>query len=156
MMGVNGMAHPAFMLEVDAVGTTIKPQEVKCVPFTETPEDVCKTATAGSLTFVVDVVGVEYANNLRYPDSLDAQIELAVKNLRDMLQKAGLDLPNLVKIRLMVKKGAGDPDRVRAKFYQVLAHHAPALKAQPAAETLMFVEKLDRELAFQIVSIAAK
>jgi enamine deaminase RidA (YjgF/YER057c/UK114 family) len=156
MMGVDGMAHPAFMLEVDAVGTTRKPQEVKYVPFTETPEDVCKTATVGALTYVVDVVGVEYANNLKYPDSLDAQIELAVKNLRDMLRKAGLDLENLVKIRLMVKKGAGDAGKVRSKFYQVLTSYAPALKAQPPAETLMFVEKLDRELAFQIVAIAAR
>jgi enamine deaminase RidA (YjgF/YER057c/UK114 family) len=156
MMGVDGMAAPGFLLEMDAVGTTLKPQDVKSVPFTEVQMDVCKTATVGGLTFVVDVVGVEYANNMKYPEGLDAQIELTVKNLRDMLQKAGLDLANLVKVRLMVKKGAGDPDKVRAKFYEAVTRYAPAFKTQPAAETLLFVEKLDRELLFQTVAIAAK
>ena len=155
MMAVNGMAHPSFMLEVDAIGTTAKPEEVKSVPFTETPMDVNKTAGVGGLTFIVDVVGVEYDNNLKYPESLDDQIDLSVKNLRTMMKQAGLDLSDLVKIRLMVRKGAGDAEKVRAKFYQALTKQAPRLKRQPAAETLMYVEKLDRELAFQIVAIAA-
>jgi len=156
MMGVDGMAATGFLLEIDAVGTTVKPEQIQGVPFTEVSMDVNKTATVGGLSYIVDVVGAEYANNMAYKDGLDGQIALAVKNLRDFMQQGGLELKDLVKVRLMVKKGAGDAEKVRAKFYEEVARYAPGFKARPAAETLMFVEKLDRELVFQIVAIAAK
>lgn len=156
MMGVDGMAAAGFLLEIDAVGTTVKPEQIKGVPFTEVSMDVNKTATVGGLSYIVDVVGADYAKNMAYKDGLDGQIELAVKNLRDFMQQGGLELKDLVKVRLMVKKGAGDAEKVRAKFYGEVARYAPGFKVQPAAETLMFVEKLDRELVFQIVAIAAR
>jgi enamine deaminase RidA (YjgF/YER057c/UK114 family) len=156
MMAVDGMAMPGFWLEIDAVGTTIKPEEIKGVPYAEVAMDVNEVATVGDLSYIVDVVGNEYSGDMKYPEGMDAQIELAVKNLRDFMKPAGLDLSDLVKVRLMVKKGAGAADKVRAKFYQEVARYAPGFKAQPAAETLIFVEKLDRGLVFQVVPIAAK
>lgn len=156
MMGVDGMAAPGFLLEMDAVGTTAAPEEIKGAPYTEVPMDVDKTATVAGLSHIVDVVGVEYANGMAYKDGLEGQIELTVKNLRDFMRAGGLDLKDLVKVRLMVKKGAGDAEKVRAKFYDALARLAPELKDAPPAETLLYVEKLDREIVFQIVPISAK
>ncbi|HPW16838.1 MAG TPA: Rid family hydrolase [Candidatus Aminicenantes bacterium] len=156
MMGVNGMAAPGFLLEMDAVGTTAKPEEIKGAPYTEVPMDVNKTATVAGLSHIVDVVGVEYANDMAYKDGLEGQIDLTVRNLRDFMRAGGLELKDLVKVRLMVKKGAGDAARVRAEFYEALSRLAPELKAHPPAETLIYVEKLDRELVFQVVPVSAK
>lgn len=156
MYGVNGMAMPAFWLEVDAVGTTAKPADIRSAPYTEVPMDVHKTATVGDLTYLVDVVGQTYAGDMPYPRELDAQIDLAVKNLRDFMKLGNLALGDMVKVRLAVLKGAGTAEYVQGKFHEAMERYAPGYKAKPAAETLLFVEKLDRDLKFMIVPIAAK
>jgi enamine deaminase RidA (YjgF/YER057c/UK114 family) len=157
VMSVDATGDPGLIMEMDAVATTRKPQEVKCQPFTEIKMDVCRTATVGDLTFTVDIPGVDFANNLKAAPGLDAQMELSVKHLHNMLHNAGLTPANLVKLRIMVTPGAGDPFKARARFYQILQRDAPEFKAGTAAEASMVVEAIDvPERLFQIIAIAAK
>lgn len=156
MYGVNGMAMPGFQVEIDAVGTTDKPADIRSAPYASVPMDVHMTAAVGDLTHLVDVVGQTYSGDMPYPKDLDAQIDLAVKNMRDFLKAGGLDLDNLVSVRLAVLKGAGSAEHVQARFHQAIERLVPRYKARPAAETLFYVEKLDRDLKFMVVPIAAK
>jgi len=143
IMVVDGMAAQGFLLEMDAVLTKGSPKAVKRFPFSEIRMDVVKTAAAGGLMFVTAMPGADLAKNMAYADGIDAQIDLAVQNIHQALKKSGRSLADMVKHRLIVKKGTADPDRVRARFHEAVQRLAPALKKNPSAETYLIVEALE-------------
>lgn len=145
LMIVDGMAAQGFLLEMDAVLTKHSPDSVKRVPFTEVRMDVVKTAAADKLVFVTAMPGADFSKNMATSKNIDDQIELAAKNVHNALQISGLSLANMVKHRLLLKKGAADPAQVRAKFHEVAARLAPGLKNSPSAETFLIVEALETE-----------
>lgn len=118
LMVVDGMAAQGFLLEMDAVLTKKAPNDVTRVPFSEVQMDVVKTAAVDGLVFVTAMPGADLEKNMALSKSVDDQVEMAVKNVHNALQKSGVSLGNMVKLRLVLKKGAADPALVRAKFYE--------------------------------------
>jgi enamine deaminase RidA (YjgF/YER057c/UK114 family) len=156
LMVVDGMAVPGFLMEMDAVAVRRKPESLKRVLFTETRMDVAKAVATGDLVYVSAMPGADFGNNTAMSKNIDDQIEMAVKNVHDALQKTGLSLADMVKHRIVLKRGAADPVQVRAKFYQVVHRLAPALKQIPSAETFLIVEALAaEERVFELIVIAA-
>jgi enamine deaminase RidA (YjgF/YER057c/UK114 family) len=156
IMLVDGMAASGFLLEMDAVATALKPHYVDCVS-TDLKFSMCQTASAGDLTYVSQMPGIGLANKMKTPPDLDGQIQLAVEATHDALQGSGLSLANLIKVRLLLKAGAGDPVQVRKKFYEVAARYAPALKTAPPAETVLLLEGFaSTDRLFELTAIAAK
>jgi enamine deaminase RidA (YjgF/YER057c/UK114 family) len=157
IMIVDGMAGQGFLLEMDAVLTKHSPKDVKRVPFSEIQMDVVKTAALEDLVFVTAMPGADLAKNMAYAKGIDAQIELAVKNVHNALQKSGLALANIVKHRLLLKKEAADIAHVRAKFYEVVNRLAPQFKKNPSAETFLVLEALEApDDLFEVSVIAAR
>lgn len=157
VMVVDGMAAPGFLMEMDAVAARGRPEGLGRVPFTEASMEVAKAVAADGLVYLTAMPGADFAAAMTVPESVDAQIEAAVRNVRAALEQAGLSLANIVKHRIIVKKGAADPARVRAGFYEVALRYAPALRDNPSAETFLIVEALagDRR-SFELAVIAAR
>lgn len=152
LMVVDGMAVDAFRLEIDAVFTKQNPGRPRRVPLRGL--DLAESVASGGLVFVNATPGPDFAQDTNAADGLDSQLELAVENLADALAKQGSSLDRLIRYRLVVKKGAGDVSRARARFLELAIGRAPKLKGCPPAETLLVVEGLlDRRLV-EVFAIA--
>lgn len=157
LMVVDGMAAPGFLLEMDAVFTKKEPAAVKRIPFTEVPMDVVKTAGIDGLVFVTAMPGAVLRQGMALPPDINQQIEQAVKNISQALKESGLTLASMVKHRLIMKKGAADPARVRAKFHETVARLTPGIKVNLSAETFLIVEALESPAGlFEASVIAAR
>lgn len=157
LMVVDGMAAPGFLLEMDAVAAKNDPGSLERVLFTETEANVAKAVSTDDLVYVAAMPGADFSSNMEVPEGIDAQVELAVKNLHNVLQQAGLSLDNIVKHRLVLKNGAADPAAVRTRFYEAAGRYAPDFKGNPGAETFLIVEGLPSdEQLFAVVAIASR
>jgi enamine deaminase RidA (YjgF/YER057c/UK114 family) len=118
--------------------------------------DIVKSVAVDDVVFLAGMEGVDYAkNNTVSPNVLD-QVEVAVRKIDDALKVSGLSIANMVKHKLYVKVGP-DPEQVRQAFHKAAARLAPALSANPSAETLVVVEALaGQRLLFEASVIAAR
>jgi enamine deaminase RidA (YjgF/YER057c/UK114 family) len=157
LMIVDGMAAPSFLLEMDAVASRDEPESLERVRVTETSMNGAKVVATGDLVYVVSMPGIDFDNNMVMSNSIDGQIEMAVRNTVNALQQAGLSFGDVVKHRIMMKKGAADPARLRARFYDVAAQYAPDWEVHPSAETFLIVEGLATDdRLFEVAVIAAR
>src|SRR5262249_8779038 len=116
-----------------------------------------RSVAVDDLVFLSSMPGVDFENALTTPADVFQQVEIAVKNVHRSLQRSGLGFADVVKHRLYLKKGAGDPAQVRAKFYEAAARYAPELAKQPSAETFVIVEGLATpDRLFEVHAIAAR
>jgi enamine deaminase RidA (YjgF/YER057c/UK114 family) len=116
-----------------------------------------KAVSTGDLVYVASMPGADFDNNMAMPNRIDDQIEAAVRNTENALQEAGLSFSNVVKHRIMMKKGAADPAQVRARFYDVAARYAPEWGEHPSAETFLIVQGLATDdRLFEVAVIAAR
>ncbi|MGC4028659.1 MAG: RidA family protein [Steroidobacteraceae bacterium] len=149
---VDGMASDGFLLEMDAVAV---PSSVKAarVPNSDHPEIANSIAVKGLVT----LSGVEAAQaNKPLPDDAAAQARIVASKIHDVLRKSGLGIGDLVKYKIYVKAGA-NAGEVRRAFLDEAQRLAPALKRNPAAETLAMVEGLaGPDLKVEVSAIAAR
>jgi enamine deaminase RidA (YjgF/YER057c/UK114 family) len=157
IMIVDGMAMPGFLVEMDAVLGLGKPEDHERVPLSEVSLAVSRSVAAGKLIFLSSMPGVDFENQLTTPADVMQQVDIAVKNVHHSLQKSGLGIGSMVKHRLYLKKGAGDPTKVRARFHEAVLRYAPELAQRPSAETFIIVEGLATpERLFEVQAIAAR
>lgn len=154
---VDGMVNPDFLLEMDAVLAPGKPENHKRVPLQEVSLDVARSVAVDDLVFLSSMPGVDFENKLATPSDVFQQVDIAVKNVHHALQKSQLGIGNMVKHRLYLKKGAGDPAKVRARFYEAVARYAPDFAKNASAETFVIVEGLaSPDRLFEVHAIAAR
>lgn len=157
VMVVDGMAAPGFLMEMDAVAARSRPESLQRVPFAGAALDVAQAVAADGLVYLSAMPGADFAAGKAVPGSIDEQVEAAVKNVRTALERAGLSLAHMVKHRIVMKQGVADPAHVRARFYEAVIRHAPAVRANPSAETFLIVEALaGAERSFEVAVIAAR
>lgn len=157
IMIVDGMAVPGFLVDMDAVLGLGKPEDHERVPLSEVSLAVSRSVAAGRLIFLSSMPGVDFENQLATPADVMQQVDIAVKNVHHSLQKSGLGIASMVKHRLYLKKGAGDPAEVRARFHAAALRYAPGLAQHPSAETFIIVEGLATpERLFEVQAIAAR
>lgn len=154
---VDGMANQGFLLEMDAVFATGAPDRYARVPLTEVTMDVVRSVAADNLVFLSSMPGIDFENGSATPADVMQQVEIAAKNVQHTLEKSGLSMADAVKVRLFLKKGAGDPAQVRQAFARAAARYAPALANAPIPETMAIVEGLATpQRLFEASVIAAR
>lgn len=157
VMIVDGMAAPGFLMEMDAVAARSRPESMKRVPFTGFSRDTAQAVAADGLVYLSAMPGADLAAAMAVPANIDEQIEAAVNNVRRALEQAGLSLAHMVKHRIVMKQGVADPAHVRAKFYEAVTRHAPALRDNPSAEAFLIVEGFaGTQQSFEVAVIAAR
>lgn len=104
--------------------------------------DICKTLTVGKLVFLSGTEAMDYEKGGAVPEDMSKQIKVVVKKMNAALEEIGLNIGNMIKHTIYMKKGAANPIDVIQKFHQECYRLAPSLKEKPSTGTLAVVEGL--------------
>ncbi len=104
--------------------------------------DISKTLTVGKLVFLSGTEAMDFSKGGAVPEDINEQIEVVVKKMNAALEEIGLNIGNMIKHTLYMKKGAANPVDVIQKFHQECYRLAPDLKEKPSTGTLAVVDGL--------------
>lgn len=147
---VDGMAGNSFLIEMDAIASVKKGNDVKRVLF-DRPMPIARAVSAGDFVFLSGDTGEEAGPDIK------AQIDVTVRKIDKHLRQAGLSIGSIVKARFYLINGSADPEMVRKYFHEAAVKLAPELAKKPYAETMLQVEGLDQPGAHcEFVVIASR
>lgn len=149
---VDGMASDGFLMEMDAIAVPAS-TPVRRVPNTDHPE-IANSVEVRDLVLLAGTEAAQAGQSL--PEDAAAQAVIVARKIDQVLRESGLTIGDMVKYKLYVKTGS-NVAAVREAFLQEAARLGPALRDNPAAETLAIVEGLAGEpLKVEVSAIAAR
>lgn len=143
---VDGMAGDGFLLEMDAIfdanGKPGRADTFRRVPFTPAI-DISRSVDVGPLVLLAGFDGVSVPTP---SDDAVVQAGVAAREIHSTLQKSGLSIADVVKVKLYIRKDA-DVEQVRRAFHEAAAKLDARAARNPFAETVIVVERLDSATA---------
>lgn len=104
--------------------------------------DICKTLTVGKLVFLSGTEAMDYDKGGAVPENMSDQIIVVVKKMNAALEEIGLNIGNMIKHTIYMKKGSANPIDVIREFHQECYRLAPGLKEKPSTGTLAVIDGL--------------
>lgn len=104
--------------------------------------DISKTLTVGKLVFLSGTEAMDYDKGGAVPEDMSDQIKVVVKKMNAALEEIGLNIGNMIKHTIYMKKGSANPIDVIREFHQECYRLAPGLKEKPSTGTLAVIDGL--------------
>lgn len=153
---LNGATLPNLRVQMSIIASRSKPASISRVPLGEVPADTAaQSVTAGNVTFISGVGGVEYAKNGASAADMAGQAGAAAGALATALDNAGgLKLSNVARFEIYIKEGESAADAL-SSFYKAARSLDSSFDPKRAGAVVAMVQSFPRASSKILVSAIA-